>query len=177
MNALLLSGYQQDPHARFALKTHKGKALIDFQIEQLQKIAQDIVVVVSGAASETILRHSQKLPECELVFDTSSEPTSLLSNLRAGVHYSPEWAVVLPVELPCHDVEIFNKLHKAYIQAGLLCPWDMLTGGPKDRIDLSFFPLLITRSGNNLLRTTQDLVDLEDPRLRINSIASSLTSV
>lgn len=177
MKALLLSGYRRDLSGAYALKNHFGNHMIDYQIERLRACCNEIVVVLAGTESEEILRHSRLLQNCEMIFDSHNGESSLLSNLRAGLEHSPEWVVALPVELPCPEPEVFLKLQTAYIQAGLTCDWDMLTNAHPGRMDLRFFPLLITRSGNHVFRKTPDLADLEDPRLRINSIATPTVRV
>ncbi len=161
MKTLLLSGYSltPEPEESFALKELHGIRIIDWQIRRLKSLGSEVVVVLGGTDSEDLLRKSQLLRYCELVFDTHGEQVSRWTNLQSGLESGPGWSFALDIKHPAPDLSTFKQLRDRYLIDGLNSPSHVYCATPKRS------PWLVSRSGRQFIKSTNDINSLEDSRL------------
>ncbi len=175
MKTLLLCGYRPPDENELALgvgvkRGPGGLSLLDQRIVQLTELGHELICVVNGASSDIQLRHSEKLPTTELVFDTN-EPGTLISNTRSGVFAAPgEAFFVLPLEVPPPAPAAWAFLQNEYGKVGFGASHAMLQT-PSGQGTHYGFPLLLTRFGAKQLRDTPELRSLIDLRLKYLHLA------
>jgi hypothetical protein len=167
VRALLLCGYKNSSSGSIGLeKISSGETLIDLQIARLQQMGFEPVCVLSGQYADEQLRQCTKIAECELAFDTN-DFTTLMTNLKAGLAATDgEGCFVLPLEIPCPEAELWRQLREEWRRLGFYTKITALQAmDAEGALWQRGFPLLITRNGNKLIRTLENLSSLLDPRL------------
>ncbi|MEZ4872816.1 MAG: hypothetical protein R2827_11395 [Bdellovibrionales bacterium] len=91
---------------------------IDHQIDRLMSFGHAVTVVLGGESAEEILIKSESLIRAELVFDTNGVNTSLYTNIQAGVFAVENFACTLPIDVPCPDRIIWDRLRHHYVKLG-----------------------------------------------------------
>lgn len=163
MKTLLLAGhYFGEQHESPALKITQQETQITRAIRALQQLPYEITVVLGGSDSEEILRNCRLLENCELVFDTHGYEASLWTNMKAGVWATNDWMLVHTLESAMAPLNESLYLVQQNVQLGAKSGVHLLT------LDKS--PLLITREGNQFLKTQKDLTGFEDPRLMLRRL-------
>ncbi len=152
MNIILIAGHADTLEK--ALEFDEGLCRLDMQIKILEAMKYEIIVVTSGFGSEQLLRKSVYLERCELVFDTHDAEATLITNIRAGLAASPEACFVLPASKELPEQKIFQDLINAYYQAGLRTETHGFWEGD--------FPVLVTRTGNEFIRSHLELKTIEE---------------
>ena len=163
MKVILLCGYRSadEGQAPLGLEVdHTGKFLVDRRIYELQCLGFEVICVLSGDSADQILRKSKRLAEVELVFDTNG--FSLASNLKAGLAATDgESCFVIPIEVPPPPVALWNFLRESLRTDGFNTKASVyMTQGA-----LWYFPMLITRSGNELIKALPEFKSISDSRL------------
>lgn len=160
MDVLLLAGYKRDC-AQIALKK------LDQQILNLQSIGLNPVVILSGTEADEVIRQSQPLRTCELVFDTNEpQDVSLMTNLKSGIQVVSQTCFVLPLEIPPPPKEIWVALKRAFQETGFTTKTAFIQLSDREGAPWHWgFPLYITRLGRHLLLQEENLHTLTDPRL------------
>ncbi len=169
MKTLILCGYRTAENEEAALGLERdaaGDTLIDRRIHQLRALGLEAVCVLAGRGADAQLRGSRLIENAELVFDTADH-CSLASNVRAGAFtLDTQAAFILPVEIPPPALEIWNYLRNEYGKAGFATPHAFLQAVSQGAPCHFGFPLLLTRNGGKLLRESEQMLNLVDPRLQ-----------
>lgn len=126
-------------------------------------------VVLGDAHSETILRRSKKIHQAELVFDVAGEGVTLFSNIRAAAAATDQEFFAVSIEQSHAGCEaVYRELLNAYYREGFRTPLHAFCSE-------SSLPVLITRTGNQLIRKTPDIASLRDSRLSVETLGSLAT--
>jgi hypothetical protein len=169
MTTLLLCGYRNSEQTDQALGLEivEGMTLLDRRIAQLQAMGHNVVCVVAGQSAEAQLRSCRRMHQTELAYDDLAAPT-LLSNIKFGLSTCPEHAVfVHPIEIPVPSADQFRRLKDGWLQFGLENKTHIVQFGASLEAPWHFgFPLLVTRTGNLVLRSLPSLMSLVDTRLK-----------
>lgn len=175
MKVLLLSGYRPHSESGHALGTEmnaQGVTLLDRRIEQLRELGLNIVVIVSGSSADKQLRLCRRISEVELVFDANDALSTLATNFKAGLKAAPgEAFFTLPVDIPAPPVEVWSLLRDAWRALPGESDVSMLQVITAQGAPWHFgFPLLCTRSGNELLTQIADFQSFLDVRLKYQHV-------
>lgn len=163
MKTLLLAGhYFGEIHQSPALQTTQQELQITRAIRALRQLPYEITVVLGGSDSEDILRNCRELENCELVFDTNGYDASLWTNLKAGAWASNDWFLVHTIESATKPMD--ESLYLVQQNAQLTAK----SGVHVLALDKS--PLLLSREGNQFIKTHKDLTGFEDPRLMLRRL-------
>lgn len=163
MKTLLLAGHHiGETHLSPALQVTQQELQITRAIRALKQLPYEITVVLGGDDSEDILRGCRLLESCELVFDTNGHEASLWTNLKAGAWATNDWILVHTLESATAplDQSLYLVQQNAQLSA---------KSGPHI-ITLDKSPLLLTREGNQFIKTQKDLTGFEDPRLMLRRL-------
>lgn len=161
MKTLLLCGY------RPVEENERGVAeTIDRRIEQLKAFSSEVICVLAGPYADDLLRACPRISNVELVFDTH-ENANLTTNLRAGLAaIEGEACFVLPWEINPGRAETWGHLKTEFAKVGFATTHSILQAVDNQGAPFHYgFPLLVTRSGNDLLQELTDLRSLTDARL------------
>lgn len=171
MRTLLLCGYRTSDHNEDLLGTERdaaGVTLLDRRIEQLQALGHDVIIVLAGASADEQLVHCRRIETVEMAFDNSANGGSLLSNTYAGAElFDNESCFVIPLEVVPPPAAHWRFLYNELAKIGFATPVAALQAVSPQGAPCHYgFPLLLTRSGNSLLKETADLKSLVDARLK-----------
>jgi hypothetical protein len=172
MRTILLAGYR----AGLGLEHDaSGVLLIDRRIRELQHLGFEVVCVLSGNEADDVLRTSRALMDVELVFDTNAEQSTLATNLKAGLAATDgEGCYCLPLEIAPPERPVWNFLREEWRKRGFHTSTSVFQAADAQGAPWRFgFPLLITRSGNGLIRELTGLTGLVDARLKYQLLAFS----
>lgn len=163
MKILLLCGYRINDD----LSAPLGLDVLDARISELQGLGGEVYIVMSGPTADQYLVESKKIHDCELVYDTNSQP-SLTTNLRAGLTAVADHNVfVVPVELPVADTAVWKMLLEEGRRVQFSTETDVVQAITYKGAPYHYgFPLFITRQGNKRIQEFTDLQGLIDARLR-----------
>ncbi len=165
MDVLLLSGYRSNL-SETALQESNGIIFFDQQLIALQNLGLNPIVVLSGLDADEILRKSQQLRKCELVFDTNDNLSNMITNLKAGVLASSQTCFALPLEIPCPEKAVWIALKQAFQKTGFSTKKAIIQLTDEKGAPWHWgFPLFITRLGRHLLMNEPNLTSLFDLRL------------
>jgi hypothetical protein len=168
MKILLLAGYRTPVGKEIPVGLHvdgNGQSILSSQIIQWSNIGFEVVTILAGPQAEEQIRKCRELDNIEIAFDTTANPT-LISNLSAGLYTTEESALVQPVELPFPGRAVCSFLKNESGKIIARSPHTFLQAVDDKGAPCHMgFPLLVTRSGNQLIRSLDDLSGLNDPRL------------
>jgi len=173
MEVLLLSGYRPHPIGLDALED--GEIRLDSQIRSLKEIGLTPIVVLSGNHADDVLRVSQQLESCELVFDANDNSSNLFTNLRSGLHVTKNACFALPVEIPVPPEGHWKHLKAELIREGLLTAHHVIHAFPTEGAAWQHwrgFPLLVTAIGNRVILDLKTGKGLTDERIRYYRLPS-----
>jgi hypothetical protein len=171
MKTVLLSGYR----AGLCLERNsRGELLIDIRIHHLQRLGFEVICVLAGSEADDLLRASRALMTVELVFDTNDQP-NLASNLKAGLFAtSGEGCYTLPLEVVPPEMRTWNFLREEWRKSGFQTTTCAFQAVDAQGAPCHFgFPLLISRSGNSLIRSLKGFSSLVDTRLKYQHLVFS----
>lgn len=171
MKTVLLSGYRSGLCLE---RNSRGELLIDIRIHHLQRLGFEVVCVLAGAEADDVLRASRALMNVELVFDTSDHPT-LASNLKAGLFATEgEGCYTLPLEVAPPELNSWNFLREQWRKAGFQTSTSAFQVVDAQGAPCHFgFPILLSRSGNSLIRGLTGFTSLVDTRLKYQHLVFS----
>lgn len=171
MKSILLSGYRPGLCLE---RSASGELLIDIRIHELQRLGFEAICVLAGNEADDVLRESRALMDVELVFDTHETPT-LASNLKAGLHATEgEGCYTLPLEVAPPQLKIWNFLREQWRISGFQTSTTAFQTVDAQGAPCHFgFPLLISRSGNGLVRGLTGFTSLVDTRLKYQHLVYS----
>lgn len=168
MKTILLCGYRKTEanEESLGLTTDaNGTPLIDRKVGRLKELGHEVICVLAGNSADQLLRRSRLLESCELIFDTNDEQASLASNVRAATFgIEDEASFIHPIEVPLPSPEIWSLLMHELAKVGYSTQASFLQalGAP-----CQFgFPLLLTRNGAKLFRSTPGVTRLIHPQLK-----------
>lgn len=175
MKVILLCGYRTNDNSEEALgldRDEDGVTLIDRRIQQLCGLGLEVICVLSGHSAEKQLRHCTRIANVELAYDDESE-NCLASNIRAGLGaVEDDGCFVLPVEIPIPPAKVWQDLKEEWRKVRFDTDYAVLQPSEREGAPCQFgFPLLITRSGNQVLRDTPQIRSLVDARLKYLRLA------
>lgn len=163
MKTLLLAGHHRgDISTSPALQVSQQELFVTRYIRALQQLPYEITVVLGGDDSEEILRNCRLIENCELVFDTNGSDASVWTNLKAGIWATNDWMLVHTLSAPIAPMNESLYLVQQNAQLVGKSGVHLLTLDPS--------PLLITREGNQFIKTQKDLTGFEDPRLMLRRL-------
>ncbi len=165
MKTILLCGYR----AGLGLeRAADGSLLVDVKIRELQRLGYEVVCVLAGNDADDVLRASRAIMSVELVFDTNGVDATLSSNLRAGLAATDgEGCFAIPVELPVPEAPLWNFIREEWRREGFHTSVSVFQCVSSQGAPYHFgFPLLISRSGNSLIRGLTGFTSLVDTRLK-----------
>lgn len=154
MNVLILAGYKPNSHLRnLSQQTPDSPIFLDQQIKAALELQLSPIVVLSGSEADQVIRKSQNLEHCELIFDTHDETeVSLMTNLKAGVLGISETAFVLPVDIPCPHKALWVALKRVFQETGFSTKYAAIQLVDNQGAPWHWgFPLYLTRLGKHLL--------------------------
>lgn len=166
MKITLLCGNFENPKQHgYALERINNQLLIDFQLEKLLSLNYEVDVVLGYKYSEEVLKLSQHIRRCNLIFDPNEESGSPLSNLFAGLYSLYGEGFFLPVQyLSPSLAEWQHMIQKLYRSIGegyqLLRPYCPIQG-----FMAPGYPLGISRSGKNTLMNHRRISKFEEAGL------------
>ncbi len=171
MTILLLCGYRERDEAEEKALFHTH---LDDQIRNLRGLGFNVICVLAGAHADDQLRFCRRITETELVFDTSDNP-NLASNLKAGLAGTDgAGCFALPVEVPCPSREAFTILREVWRTRGFHTETNIYQLVSDEGAPSHYgFPLLITRSGNTLIKEMPGFRSLLDTRLKYLQLGES----
>lgn len=175
MKTILLSGYRTG----LCLESNsRGELLLDIRIQHLQRLGLEVICVLAGSEADDVLRASRTLMSVELVFDTNDHPT-LASNLKAGLFATEgEGCYALPLEVVPPEFTTWQFLREQWRKAGFHTTTSAFQAVDAQGAPCHFgFPLLISRSGNSLIRGLTGFTTLVDTRLKYQHLAPSENSL
>lgn len=171
MKTILLAGYRTSENSEAPLglerETGSGQRMLDARIHQLSQLGFEIITVLSGAQADEQLRLCPRIANTELVFDTSDH-IGLASNVKQGLLAvgEAEGCYVLPVEIPPAPADLWRALRTEWGRIGFTTEIPLFQAVDGQGAPWHFgFPLLITHTGNQLIRGLNDFRGLTDPRL------------
>lgn len=169
MNTILLAGFQDSEKKNSGMIEFNGQLWIDWQIEQLLSLGHQVTVVLGDVHSELLLSESKLIKMCDLVFDTN-EITTLMTNLRAGLHSVVRHSNILPITTPAPHSEAWNRLSDHYFRINAE-KFDLLRSFcPIDGQMHEGFPLIVTRVGAKKIKANEEIKSLTDSRLTFSPV-------
>jgi hypothetical protein len=168
MKTILLCGYRQTEANEEILgrtQDSNGVSLLDRKIARLKELGHEVVCVLAGNSADELLRTSQSLEDCELIFDTNDAAATLASNARAATFALENEACFLhPLEIPLPPPAVWHFLMHELAKVGYATSHAVLQAiGTPCQFG---FPLLLTRNGAKLLRNTPAITRLVHPQLK-----------
>jgi hypothetical protein len=169
MKTILLAGYR----AALGLERDaNGELLIDVKIRELQRLSYEVICVLAGNDADEVLRASRYLMNVELVFDTNDAEATLATNLKAGLAATEgEGCFCIPLEVPTPEAAAWHFLREGWRREGFLTSSSVFQLSTSQGAPWQFgFPLLVSRSGNKLIRSLQGFTTLVDTRLKYQQL-------
>lgn len=181
MKAILLSGYRASDFNEEPLgltRAQGGATLMDTQIQQLIQLGLEVICVVSGQDAEQQLRVCPRIADTDLVFDTNDQ-VSLASNLKSGLAATgEEGCFALPVEITPPPAEVWRFLKHEWARLGFAFEAPVLQAVDAQGAPWHFgFPLLITKTGNKMIRGLTSFHSLTDSRLNYHHLPYQAESI
>lgn len=171
MDVLLIAGYRNDSEALGLSENQDGQIQMDLQISKLQQLGLTPIVVLAGLEADDVLRKSKKLSECELIYDTHGNESSIAACVKAGLQGVEHTCFVLPVEVPCPSKDSWVALRKAFLSTGFSTKIAMVQLTDTQGAPWHYgFPLFITRLGRHLMLNDEEIHSLTDPKLSYHQL-------
>lgn len=123
----------------------------------------EVGVVLAGQDSDFVLRENRRLAECDLVYDVN-EPHSQFTNFESSLYLANNPYITINADFAIDQIDrIYDLLRFSQTNLALdliKCPHSSA--------------ILVTRRGLNRLKRLDDLVGLNDPRVRSAEVSEQL---
>lgn len=176
---LLLGNHSNDRHP---CDIEMGNThLLDWQIQNLENLGHEVVVVFGGKESDLILRGSQKIQNCDIIYDTNDDEITWSTNLRSGLYGVKRHCFVLPIYIPCPPAQVWRDIethlfrHALDRKAHIIKPHR-----PEKGLLQPGFPWLVTARGKNFILFNDNIDPWQDTGLIISrtpTLSKSITSL
>lgn len=179
MKIILLTGQFENPSGtNFSLEKIGSQLWIDHQIESLLKLKYEVDIVLGADHSDEIMRASQLVKMCNIIFDPNEALGNPLSNLHAGLHATYQETFLLPVQFKCPEEHVWKKLINLLVPIEtqgfhILRPYCPVNG-----IMEPGYPLGITRTAKNIIlknRKLKSLIEYNFKEYKIPFLDKALT--
>lgn len=171
MKTLLLTHANENAVYQALTQMPDGSIFIDQQIRSLRALGFEPYIILDQSNAEEILRQSQEVEECEIIYDTVETP-NFCTNLQAGLFAVQRFCFALPVTTPVPPKSVWNQLSRVFFHHGDRIDKDIIQAFYSAFSNiLPGYPLLITPRGNRRIKGFDVFKSLNDKRVQIHPTA------